>query len=339
MKNTTFLQHFLSLSAVLLLLFSVPFSASAQSLWGDANDDGQVTISDVVVLIDYVLTGDDSSINVENSDLDGDRVIGLSDITMLIDFILYGPPEDNLPQTETFTVEGVSFTVVYVRGGTFMMGPSTGTGDQAFRVTLSDYSISLTEVTQELWVAVMGYNPSWFSSNGGFVENLQRPVEQVDWCACQDFCAKLNKLTGRDFRLPTEAEWEYAARGGNRSHDYLFSGGNDIDEVGWYAGNLPPVEDWTEGGGTQPVAMKKPNELGIYDMTGNVAEWCQDWHAHYPSAPQTNPSGPSYGEYKLIRGGSVAAEMTGCYLKERTLIGVPYAWGANVGFRIVLSNQ
>lgn len=339
MKNTTFLQRFLSLSAAMLFSLSAPFSASAQSLPGDVNGDGEVNISDVVVLIDYVLTGDDSSINVENSDLDGDRFIGVSDVTMLIDFILYGPPEDNLPQTETFTVEGVSFTMVFVKGGTFIMGPSVNSLDQAFRVTLSDFSIGQTEVTQELWLAVMGDNPSWYCSNEGFVENLQRPVEEVDWCACQDFIAKLNKLTGRNFRLPSEAEWEYAALGGNRSHDYLFSGSNDIDDVGWYAGNLPPVQDWTEGGGTQPVAMKKPNELGIYDMSGNVAEWCQDWEWKYPSTPQTNPTGPSSGQRKMIRGGSYEAELTGCYVKERTLVGVPYARGPYVGFRIVLSNQ
>ena len=338
MKNTTFLQHFLSLSAVLLLLFSVPFSASAQSLWGDANDDGQVTISDVVVLIDYVLTGDDSSINVENSDLDGDRFIGLSDITMLIDFILYGPPEDNLPQTETFTVEGVSFTMVCLQGGPFVMGPPTNTTDPAHRVTLSDFSIGQTEVTQELWLAVMGYNPSWYCSNEGFVENLQRPVEEVSWYACQDFIAKLNKLTGRTFRLPTEAEWEYAARGANRSHGYLFSGSNNIDEVGWYAENIPPVQDWTEGDGTQPVGMKKPNELGIYDMTGNVAEWCQDWFGDYPNSPQINPTGPSFGQYKVIRGGSFVSELKYCYIKVRSLA-TPPSIGTNVGLRLVLSNQ
>ena len=334
--NTTLLQRFIILTAALLFSMSVPLSASAQSLPGDADDDGQVTIADVVTLIDYLLTGDGSSINLENSDLDGDRIVSISDITFLIDYLNYGPPEENLPQTETFTVDGVSFTMVLVQGGTYIMGSGTN-GDTPHRVTLSDFSIGQTEVTQELWLAVMGYNPSWFCSNEGFDDNLQRPVEEVNWYMCRDFIAKLNRVTGRTFRLPTEAEWEFAAKGGKRSHGYLFSGSNDINEVGWYGLNIPP-----ECKTTQSVGMKKPNELGVYDMTGNVFELCQDWYGSYPSDPQTNPTGPSesWTQDKVIRGGSYfETSPERCYTTTH-MFGMPlYGISIGVGLRLVLSNQ
>ncbi len=206
----------------------------------------------------------------------------------------------------TFTANGVSFTMVYVQGGTFMMGATSEQGSDAHdnekpahRVTLSDYHIGQTEVTQALWQAVMGSNPSYFKGNS------QRPVEKVSWNDCQEFIRKLNSLTGQHFRLPTEAEWEYAARGGNKSRGYKYSGSNNISDVAWYGDNA-----WCDGNyndpnyGTHPVGTKSANELGIYDMSGNVFEWCQDWYGDYSSSSQTNPQGPSSGSIRVYRGGS-----------------------------------
>ena len=196
---------------------------------------------------------------------------------------------------KTFTVKGVTFTMVAVEGGTFMMGATSEQGSDAYddekpvhQVTLSSYYIGQTEVTQALWKAVMGNNPSKF-------EGDNKPVNNVNWDDCQDFVIKLNQLTGKRFRLPTEAEWEYACRGGKKSRGYKYSGSNTIDDVAWYDDN----SSWE----THPVATKSPNELGIYDMTGNVLEWCQDWWDIYSSAAQTNPTGASSGTYRVDRGG------------------------------------
>ena len=195
-----------------------------------------------------------------------------------------------------FTVRGVSFEMVRVEGGTFRMGATSEQEDEAdsdekpvHSVTLSSYYIGKTEVTQALWKAVMGSNPSNFKGS-----NL--PVECVSWNECQEFIQKLNSLTGRNFRLPTEAEWEFACRGGNNSRGYKYSGSNNLDSVAWYLGN--------SGGKTHPVATKTPNELGIYDMSGNVFEWCSDWYDDYTSYSQTNPKGPQSGSRRVFRGGS-----------------------------------
>ena len=193
-------------------------------------------------------------------------------------------------------VNGVMFKMIAVEGGTFQMGATSEQGSDAYdnekpvhSVTLSDYYIGETEVTQELWEVVMGSNPSYSS---GYP---QRPVESISWYDCQEFITKLNQLTGKNFRLPTEAEWEYAARGGNKSQGYKYSGSNTIGNVAWYYGN--------SGSEIHDVKTKAANELGIYDMSGNVWEWCQDWYGSYSSGWQTNPTGPSSGYYRVYRGG------------------------------------
>lgn len=198
---------------------------------------------------------------------------------------------------QTFTVNGVQFTMVAVKGGTFTMGATSEQGSDAFddekpahEVTLSDYYIGQTEVTQALWKAVMGSNPSYCVG-----DNL--PVEQVSWNDCQEFIRKLNQLTGKQFCLPTEAEWEYAARGGRKSRGYKYAGGNDIGLV---------ARCYDNGIGIHPVGMKQANELGIYDMSGNVWEWCSDWYRNYTSSSQSDPQGPSSGSRRVYRGG-------GCY--------------------------
>ena len=207
---------------------------------------------------------------------------------------------NNSYNEQTFTVKGVEFKMIKVEGGTFSMGATSEQGSDAddrakpvHSVTLSDYYMGETEVTQELWEAVMGSNPSYFKGNN------QRPVENVSWNDCQEFIKKLNQLTGKEFRLPTEAEWEYAARGGKYSKDYVYkySGSNNADEVAWYNSTYS---------GTYPVKTKKANKLGLYDMSGNVLEWCNDWYNknYYRNSPQTNPTGPSEGDYRVLRGGS-----------------------------------
>lgn len=195
----------------------------------------------------------------------------------------------------TFTVNGVQFTMVAVEGGTFTMGATSEQGSDArdnekpaHKVTLSDYYIGQTEVTQALWEAVMGSNPSYRRG-----DNL--PVGNVSWNDCQVFIQKLKQLTGKQFRLPTEAEWEYAARGGRKSRGYKYAGGNNIGSVAWYDDN--------SGGRTHPVATKQANELGIYDMSGNVWEWCSDWYDGYQSSSQSDPHGPLLGLGRVDRGG------------------------------------
>ncbi len=228
---------------------------------------------------------------------------------------------------ETFTVNGVSFTMIKVDGGTFQMGATSEQGNDAdndekpvHSVTLSDYYIGETEVTQELWQAVMGSNPSY--SKGS-----KKPVENVSWNDCKEFITKLNRLTGKNFRLPTEAEWEYAARGGNKSKGYKYSGSNTIGNVAWYNDNSSSQ--------THDVKTKTPNELGIYDMSGNVWEWCQDWYGSYSSGSQTNPTGPSSGSGRVLRGGSWFHYARYCRVSYRISYN-PYGRSNYIGFRLAL---
>lgn len=239
--------------------------------------------------------------------------------------------EDETPDipgvTQTITVNGVSFTMIAVEGGTFQMGATSEQGSDAYdnekpvhSVTLSDYYIGETEVTQELWQAVMGSNPSCFSGS-------QKPVEYVSWNDCQEFIEKLNQLTGKNFRLPTEAEWEYAARGGNKSKGYKYSGSNNLGDVAWYSNNSSST--------THDVKTKSPNELGIYDMSGNVYEWCQDWYGNYSSGSQNNPTGPSSGSRRVLRGGSWYYNARDCRVSDRDFNN-PGGRNFNRGFRLVL---
>ena len=228
-----------------------------------------------------------------------------------------------------FEVRGVKFKMIYVEGGTFMMGATSEQGNDAdgdekpmHKVTLSDYHIGETVVTQELWKAVMGNNPSFFTGDG----NL--PVEQVSWDDAQEFIVKLNRLTGKVFRLPTEAEWEYAARGGKNGKGYKYSGSNSIDEVAWYEGN--------SGYKTHPVKEKKANELGLYDMSGNVGEWCNDRYGGYIGESQYNPQGSKSRSNRVIRGGSWFYAAKSCRVSLRSY-GTSYARSSRLGFRVVLA--
>ena len=228
-------------------------------------------------------------------------------------------------ENKVYTVNGVSFTMVAVKGGTFTMGATAeqigAESDESptHSVTLSDYYIGETEVTQELWQAVMGSNPSWFTGN------MQRPVECVSWNDCQTFITKLNELTGESFALPTEAQWEYAARGGKSTKGYLYSGSNSIADVAWYIDNSSDT--------THPVKSKSPNELGLYDMSGNVCEWCADWYGSYSSTSQTNPVGPSTGSHRVLRGGGWSFNAASCRFANRYYI-TPPSLTYNFGLRL-----
>ncbi|NCD35416.1 MAG: formylglycine-generating enzyme family protein [Spartobacteria bacterium] len=198
---------------------------------------------------------------------------------------------------ETFDLGGgVTLEMVYVEPGTFMMGsPMSEAGrrenEVQHRVTLTKgYWIGKYEVTQEQWGAIMGTNPATF-------KGAMNPVETVSWDDCKAFIEKLNmRSSGDTFRLPTEAEWEFAARGGNKSRGTVYSGGNELNAVGWYEGN--------SGRQAHEVGTKAPNELGIYDMSGNVWEWCSDWYGDYSVLAQVDPDGAKKGSIRVKRGGS-----------------------------------
>lgn len=208
---------------------------------------------------------------------------------------------------QSYSVNGVTFNMVKVKGGTFSMGAtgSDGEADESPRheVTLNDFYIGQFEVTQNLWEAVMGKNPSWHKGK-------DLPVERVSWDDCQEFIKKLNEFTGMQFRLPTEAEWEYAARGGFKSKEYKYSGSNNVEDVAWYKKN--------SGRRTHSVGSKSPNEIEVYDMTGNVWEWCQDWYGEkYYKEGHSNGRGPKRGSYRVRRGGDYRYDEDVCRVSNR----------------------
>ena len=297
-------------------------SASAQ-VRGDVTGEGTVDIADVNAVINMMLG---KTPQTAAGDVTGDNNVDIADVNAVINIMLGKNNQDE--SITTFTVNGVSFKMVAVEGGTFTMGATAEQGSVAYdrekpahQVMLSSYIIGQTEVTQELWLAVMGSNPSSFTGD------LQRPVESVSWNDCQTFITKLNQMTGKNFRLPTEAEWEYAARGGNRSQNYIYAGSNNFGDVAWYSGNSSST--------THPVATKAPNELGLYDMSGNVDEWCQDWNGSYSSDAQANPTGPLTGSNRVIRGGCWYFIAGNCRVSNRAN-SVPSNTLSIVGLRLAL---
>jgi len=197
------------------------------------------------------------------------------------------------------------FDFIFVEGGEFIMGDDCVHNATPHKVTVSSFYMQASTVTQELWEAVMGNNPSEVKT---WKDN---PVTNVIWDDCQKFIKKLNAITGKKYRLPTEAEWEYAARGGKLSKGFKYAGSNDINEVAWYNEN--------SNGKIHPVKEKKPNELGIYDMSGNIWEWCNDWYADYRlnEAYSKNPQGPDGGVLKVVRGGSWSNNAVNCLVARR----------------------
>jgi len=236
----------------------------------------------------------------------------------------------NTSVVDTQPATDLSIAMVYVQGGTFTMGCTSEQGSDCFddekpahQVTLSSFYIGKYEVTQAEWKSVMGANPSYFKG-----DNL--PVESVSWSNVQEFIHKLNAQTGKQYRLPTEAEWEYASRGGLQSTHYKYSGSNTAGNVAWYNEN--------SGSKTHPVGTKSPNELGIYDMSGNVWEWCSDWYGNYSASDQMNPQGPSSGSDRVFRGGSWGYGAGGVRVSNRG-VSPPDGRDGILGFRLACSSN
>ena len=292
------------------------------------------------------LSSESSTLFVNNGDYNYSRTIND------IEFAQGRTGKFTLPTEESFTswkkeyknkivvVNGISFKMIYIEAGTFIMGATeeqagaSANESPAHQVTLTkDYYLGETEVTQALWYAVMGQKPtsdgSAWSSTYGLGDNY--PAYNISWNDCQEFISKLNQLTGLTFRLPTEAEWEYAARGGNKATTQtLYSGSNTIGDVAWYDGN--------SSSSTHAVAGKSANALGLYDMSGNVWEWCNDWYGSYSSGAQTDPTGPSSGSFRVLRGGSWFRDATGCRVAYRYGISVSSRYYYN-GMRLALTAE
>lgn len=233
--------------------------------------------------------------------------------SMIHSLILFALPNDLL-----------DIEMVVVKGGTFTMGFDVNEAEHAYEtpkheVTLRDYKIGKFEVTQALWEAVMGDNPSVF-------KGPELPVENVSWYDIEAFIKRLNKLTGKHYRLPTEAEWEFASRGGNKSKGYVYIGGNEIDTAAWHFGNSDKC--------THAVGSSGANELGIFDMAGNVSEWTQDWYGHYSDKPQKNPKGAKSSDIgKILRGGNYANLLN--YNKPACrFVSTPNFKSPTIGFRL-----
>ena len=318
----------------LLLMLLMPLTmVSAQAQSNDYNmviklNNGTKITLDANDVKDLTFNGDALSIS-------GNTIADLySQIERLE--VLFNRVQDKVSRERTFKVNGVSFKMVKVVGGAFQMGATSEQGSDAsdsekpvHRVTLSNYYIGETEVTQALWYAVMGQRPTsdgnqWDSTYG---VGYDYPVYNVSWDDCQEFISKLNELTGEQFRLPTEAEWEFAARGGNHSLGYKYAGSNTIGDVAWYTGNSDDK--------THPVATKSPNELGLYDMSGNVCEWCQDRYGDYSSSDQMDPVGPSLGVWRVLRGGSWPCNPRDCRVAYR-YIQFPSFSNYDIGLRLAL---
>ena len=276
-----------------------------------------------------LLAGVSAAAQVSRSDVNLDGDVNSADVVAIYNTIING--EDVGTINQVFAVKGVAFIMVPLEGGTFMMGATGEQGDPYFdekpvhQVYLNSYYIGQTEVTQEQWEAVMGSNPSEWK--GG-----RLPVEQVSWNDCQTFISNLNtqlasQLDGLKFRLPTEAEWEFAARGGNKRMGYQYSGSNTLGDVAWYGENSDSK--------THPVAFKQPNELGIYDMNGNVWEWCSDGKRVYSGEAQTNPTGPESATSRVCRGGFWDASASSCRTSYRNS-NDPEMRHGGIGLRLAL---
>lgn len=311
------------LTMALMTLFSVNTNAqgsiqtprragNTSSIRGDVNNDGVVNSADVIEVVNIIMNNGGNNGGGTNGDDIND--------------------EDISELTWTIKVGDVSFTMVGVGGGTFQMGDNNTYDKPVHEVSLSSFCIGQTEVTQNLWYAVMGYKPTKYGSQWSSYLGMgdTYPVYYVSWDDCQEFIAKLNEMTGLEFRMPTEAEWEFAARGGKKSKGYKYSGSNAIADVAWYK---------TKAGlGVYGVARKEPNELGIFDMTGNVYEWCSDWYGNYTSDAQINPTGPETGERRVYRGGSTNSQQSECLVSYRSS-GEPEWRGWPAGLRLVVSGK
>ena len=314
----------------------------------------ELTIANDLQKVDVITKPTDKEITI-NTDVAGDRIyvdsryIGDSPLTAALTFGTHvikaerggrtmerqinvmeegGITTMNIRFDMVINVKGVTFEMVRVEGGTFEMGATKEQENEALAnekpvktVNVTDFYIGKHEVTQELWKAVMGNNPSQFKGD-------DKPVEGVTWRLCNKFISKLNALTGMEFRLATEEEWEYAARGGNYSAGYKFSGSDNIDEVAWFLDNGDRQ--------THDVGKKKANEIGVYDMSGNVWEWCSDWYFNkYSRRSQKNPAGPEKGNKKVFRGSCWYNDAKSCRVSNRHSNDPVYSL-SYMGLRLVL---
>ena len=289
---------------------NISWSAMSSSSWITlSRSSGDAGYSKITVTIAKNTTGNSRSgyIEIYNTEYNIFKIVDINQCSRFVE-----------------TKNGLNLKMIFVEGGTFAMGSNDGFGDErpAHNVTLDSYYIGETEITQAQWRAIMGTNPSEYTGDN-------RPVENVSWEDAQEFCKKLSELTGKKYVLPTEAQWEYAARGGNKSKGYTYySGSNNVDDVAVYRDN--------SGSGHSNVKSKKPNELGIYDMSGNVWECCSDWYdsLYYSTSPETNPQGPSSGSDRVARGGSWGSISGYCRVTFRASSdpSIPYN---TLGFRVV----
>ncbi len=293
----------------------VPVQGDILTSRGDVNGDGYVDIADIGSIID-IMSG--KSIISESLSESGDEV--------------------------TFTILGFPIKMYRVKAGTFTMGSSDfDTEKWPRKVTITqDFFIAETEVTQRFWTALMG--EAHIPTTSGYTQWIPTfgmgddyPAYFLSWDLCQEFIGKLNALTKRQFRLPTEAEWEYAARGGHKSQGFKFAGSNDCAEVAWYeeTSALPGIGSAYYG--SQPVKTKKPNELGLYDMSGNLMEWCSDWYQNsYSTATLKDPKGPETGVGRVLKGGSWGTSDTFCRPSARQASAPNKQFQGN-GLRLVLT--
>ena len=242
-------------------------------------------------------------------------------------------------QDFTETAFGINMKMIYVEGGTFTMGCTSDQGGECDndespnrQTTVGSYYIGMLEVTQSQWEKVMGTSIYQQKAKAGasntYGTGADYPMYYVSWEEAKEFCARLSRQTGRSYSLPTEAEWEYAARGGNKHEGTKYSGGWSIDDVAWYSGN--------SNSSTHPCGTKRSNALGIYDMSGNVWEWCEDWYGkQYLQYDNNNPKGASTGSYRVVRGGSWNFNARICRVANRSN-GSPDDRSSDIGFRVVL---
>jgi formylglycine-generating enzyme required for sulfatase activity len=225
----------------------------------------------------------------------------------------------------------IELEMVFIEGGTFSMGSNESSEEKPIHsVALSSFKMGKYEVTVAQYKAYckdsgtqMPKAPSW-----GWKDT--HPMVNINFDDANAYCNWMSEKTGKDYRLPTEAEWEFAARGGNNSNNYTYSGSNDLEQVGWSTDN--------SGGSTQACGRKSPNELGLYDMSGNVSEWCKDWYdpSYYSNSPSSNPRGPSYGFERVLRGCSWYYLYSNCRVAYRYNYPPSYRFD-HCGFRVVLS--
>lgn len=332
---------FTMMSMAAIAAMTMAQSVTTHSVY-DVNQNGEINVADAVTVAQAVLREAAPGMTPQYVTAEDLAVLlqGIQDDLTLIkrELGITGGDGDTTPKNKTFSVKGVSFNMKLVKAGTFQMGSNDADAradeQPVHSVTISqDYYMGETEVTQELWKAVTGYSPtssgSKWASSEGFGNNY--PAYNISYDDVQEFITKLNALTGETFRLPTEAEWEYAARGGHKSvEDYAYSGSDAIADVAWYFQNSSSK--------THDVKTKAPNELGIYDMTGNVTEWCSDWYGNYSSSPSTDPMGPTSGTYRVCRGGGWMGDSMDSRVTYRYFYARSYS-KYDIGFRLALTSS